>query len=75
LPQANCDRAAAPPDLAFVEGDAEDPATLDALQGPLDYILVLDTIGSLEDCQKFIAQLHPLCTRDTRLKPGLLGAP
>ncbi|RXH14851.1 glycosyltransferase [Bradyrhizobium guangzhouense] len=58
------------PDLTFVEGDAEDPATLDALQGPFDYILVLDTIGSLEDCQKFIAQLHPLCTRDTRLVIG-----
>jgi SAM-dependent methyltransferase len=58
------------PDLTFVEGDAEDPATLEALQGPFDYILVLDTIGSLEDCQKFIAQLHPLCTRDTRLVIG-----
>lgn len=58
------------PDLTFVEGDAEDPATLDALQGPFDYILVLDTIGSLEDCQKFIAQLHPLCTRETRLVIG-----
>jgi SAM-dependent methyltransferase len=58
------------PDLNFVEGDAEDPATLEALQGPFDYILVLDTIGSLEDCQKFIAQLHPLCTRDTRLVIG-----
>ena len=58
------------PDLSFVEGDAEDSATLEALQGPFDYILVLDTIGSLEDCQKFIAQLHPLCTRDTRLVIG-----
>ncbi|MCP3383015.1 bifunctional class I SAM-dependent methyltransferase/glycosyltransferase family 2 protein [Bradyrhizobium sp. CCGUVB4N] len=57
-------------DLTFVVGDAEDPATLEALQGPFDYILVLDTIGSLEDCQKFIAQLHPLCTRDTRLVIG-----
>lgn len=57
-------------DLTFVEGDAEDPATLDALQGPFDYILVLDTIGSVEDCQKFIAQLHPFCTRDTRLVIG-----
>lgn len=58
------------PDLTFVEGDAEDAATLDALQGPFDYILVLDTIGSVEDCQKFIAQLHPFCTRDTRLVIG-----
>jgi SAM-dependent methyltransferase len=58
------------PGLTFVEGDAEQPATLDALQGPFDFILVLDTIGSLEDCQKFIAQLHPFCTRDTRLVIG-----
>jgi SAM-dependent methyltransferase len=56
--------------LTFVDGDVEDPATLDALQGPFDYILVLDTIGAMEDCQKFIAQLHPLCTRDTRLVIG-----
>lgn len=58
------------PDLTFVEGDAEDPVTLDGLQGPFDYILVLDTIGSVEDCQKFIAQLHPFCTRNTRLVIG-----
>ncbi|MBC9881675.1 glycosyltransferase [Bradyrhizobium sp. INPA01-394B] len=58
------------PDLTFVEGDAEDVVTLGALQGPFDYILVLDTIGSMEDCQKFIAQLHPFCTRDTRLVIG-----
>lgn len=58
------------PDLTFIEGDAEDPATLDGLQGPFDYILVLDTIGSVEDCQRFIAQLHPFCTRNTRLVIG-----
>ena len=37
------------PNLAFVEGDAEDPATFSAIEGPFDFILVLDTIGSLDD--------------------------
>lgn len=57
-------------DLIFVEGDAEDVATLSTVEGPFDFILVLDTIGSLDDCQKFIEQLHPLCTRETRLVFG-----
>lgn len=58
------------PNLAFVEGDAEDPATFSAVEGPFDFILVLDTIGSLDDCQGFIEQLHPLCTRETRVVFG-----
>lgn len=58
------------PNLEFVEGDAEDPATLTAVEGPFDYILVLDTIGSLDDCQSFIEHLHPLCTRETRVVFG-----
>ncbi|MGJ4892553.1 glycosyltransferase [Bradyrhizobium sp. HKCCYLRH3099] len=58
------------PDLTFVAGDAEDPATLAAVTGPFDAILVLDTIGSLDDCQQFIEQLHLLCTRETRLVIG-----
>jgi SAM-dependent methyltransferase len=58
------------PDLAFVEGDAEDPATFAAIEGPFDFILVLDTIGSLDDCQGFIAHLHRLCTRETRVVFG-----
>jgi SAM-dependent methyltransferase len=58
------------PGLVFVEGDAEDPETIRAAGGPFDFILVLDTIGSLDDCQKFIAQLQPLCTRQTRLVIG-----
>jgi ubiquinone/menaquinone biosynthesis C-methylase UbiE len=58
------------PHLAFVVADAEDPAALAALEGPFDYILVMDTIGSLEDCQAFFASLHKLCTRETRLIVG-----
>ncbi|MGJ4952525.1 glycosyltransferase [Bradyrhizobium sp. HKCCYLS20291] len=58
------------PNLTFISGDAEDAATLSAVNGPFDVILVLDTIGSLDDCQQFIEQLHPLCTRETRLVIG-----
>lgn len=58
------------PNLTFHVGDAEDPATIAVLGEPFDYILVLDTIGSLDDCQKFLAQLQPLCTRDTRIVIG-----
>ncbi|CCE03539.1 bifunctional class I SAM-dependent methyltransferase/glycosyltransferase family 2 protein [Bradyrhizobium sp. STM 3809] len=58
------------PNLTFVAGDAEDPATFAAVSGPFDAILVLDTIGSLDDCQQFIELLHPLCTRETRLVIG-----
>jgi hypothetical protein len=44
--------------------------TLASLEGPFDFIVVLDTIGSLEDCQKFLEQLHPLCSRETRVIIG-----
>ncbi len=58
------------PDLTFHVGDAEDPATFAALQGPFDYILVLDAIGSIDDCQAFMTLLHGLCARETRLVIG-----
>jgi len=55
------------PDLEFVAGDIEDPATLEKLGGPFDAIVLSDTIGYLEDCQALLASLHPLCTSQTRL--------
>lgn len=58
------------PELEFQVGDAEDPETISALKGPFDFILVQDTIGSLDDCQAFLAQLHPLCVRHTRIVIG-----
>lgn len=58
------------PNLEFHVGDAESAATYAALQGPFDFILVQDTIGSLDDCQAFLQQLHPLCARDTRIVIG-----
>jgi SAM-dependent methyltransferase len=58
------------PELTFYAGDGEDRLTLARLGGPFDYILVLDTIGSLDDCQTFLEQLHPLCSRQTRIVIG-----
>lgn len=55
------------PEYEFHLGDVEDTATLDALDGPFDVILIADTIGELEDCQRTLASLHKLCTRDTRI--------
>src|SRR5215813_3877366 len=58
------------PDLTFVAGDVEDPAFLRSLPGPFDAIVVVDTLGALEDCQAMFANLHELCTRETRLVVG-----
>jgi SAM-dependent methyltransferase len=55
------------PNLEFRTGDIEAKETMEALRGPFDYILVVDTLGTLEDCQALLESLHPLCTRETRL--------
>jgi hypothetical protein len=58
---------AAHPHLEFHVGDIEDPSTLDAVGGPFDFILLSDSIGSLEDVETTIRSLHRLCSEDTRL--------
>src|SRR5690242_513504 len=55
------------PELEFYEGDVEDPEFITSLDGPFDVILLSDTIGSLDDCEATLANLHHLCTADTRL--------
>ncbi len=55
------------PDLEFRLGDAEDPDFMKSLPGPFDVILIVDTVGSLDDCQAALEYLHPLCTRSTRV--------
>jgi SAM-dependent methyltransferase len=55
------------PDLQFYVGDVEEPSFLEKLPGPFDFILVIDTLGALDDCQSFFQSLHSLCTRRTRL--------
>ncbi len=55
------------PDLEFRVGDVEDPSVLAALDGPFDIIVLSDTIGSLNDCESMLGNLHGLCSRDTRI--------
>ena len=55
------------PDLHFVLGDAEDPATLTAIEGPFDYIVIADTIGMFEDIDGTLKLVHHLCSPSTRI--------
>lgn len=55
------------PDLTFEVGDAEDPDTIANLDGPFDIIVVSDTIGYFDDCERALRNLHRLCTPDTRI--------
>jgi len=55
------------PHLTFRCGDIEDPSVIQSLPGPFDVILIVDTLGSLDDCQSLLENLHQLCTRDTRI--------
>jgi SAM-dependent methyltransferase len=55
------------PNLEFHTGDIDDPNVLQKLEGPFEYIVMSDTIGSLEDCEATFASLHHLCNRETRL--------
>ena len=38
-----------------------------SLPGPFDVILIVDTLGAIDDCQHLFESLHSLCTRETRL--------
>ena len=55
------------PDLTFLVGDIEDESFLRSLPGPFDYVVIVDTLGMLDDCQALLERLHELCTRRTRL--------
>src|SRR5262249_6915769 len=58
------------PGLTFLVGDVEDAAFVHSLPGPFDVIVVVDTLGALDDCQAMFANLHDLCTRETRVVVG-----
>jgi len=58
------------PHLDFRVGDIEDPAVIRSLPGPFDVIVIVDTLGSLEDCQALFESLHCLCERHTRVIVG-----
>jgi len=55
------------PDLHFVLGDVEDPATLGSIEGPFDYIVIADTIGMFEDIDTTLRLVHHLCAPSTRI--------
>jgi SAM-dependent methyltransferase len=55
------------PALHFFLGDAEDPATLAAIDGPFDYIVIADTVGMFEDIDGTLRYVRDLCDPSTRL--------
>jgi SAM-dependent methyltransferase len=55
------------PELNFVLGDVEDPATLASVEGPFDYIVIADTIGMFEDIDGTLRLVHHLCAPSTRI--------
>lgn len=55
------------PGLQYYIGDAEDGDFIELLPGPFDAILIVDTIGAFDDCQRVFEALHSHCTRETRL--------
>ncbi|HLJ01186.1 MAG TPA: glycosyltransferase, partial [Bradyrhizobium sp.] len=55
------------PDLTFVLGDVEDPATLTSIEGPFDYVVIADTIGMFEDIDATLRFVHQLCAPSTRI--------
>src|SRR5262249_43030388 len=55
------------PALEFRVGDVEEPEVVNSLPSPFDIILIVDTIGVLDDCQGMLERLHRLCHRETRL--------
>ena len=55
------------PELYFVLGDVEEPATLAGIEGPFDYIVIADTIGMFEDIDGTLRLVHQLCAPSTRI--------
>jgi ubiquinone/menaquinone biosynthesis C-methylase UbiE len=55
------------PELNFIVGDAEDPATLGSIEGPFDYVVIADTIGMFADIDGTMRQVHDLCSPSTRI--------
>jgi len=55
------------PDLHFVLGDVEDPATMSSIEGPFDYIVIADTIGMFEDIDGTLRLVQQLCSPSTRI--------
>jgi SAM-dependent methyltransferase len=61
------------PHLMFVEGDAEDPALYQDLDGPFDYIVISDSIGLFSDCLAALANLRAIADDRTRIIVSYVG--
>src|SRR5262245_32247917 len=46
------------PNLFFVLADVEEPATLSAIEGPFDYVVIADTIAMFEDIDATLRLVH-----------------
>jgi SAM-dependent methyltransferase len=55
------------PELEFVVADIESPSVTGLLDGKFDFILMHDTVGTLEDCQTTFLNLRRYCHSDTRV--------
>lgn len=55
------------PGMTFFVGDVEEGETLAKVGGQFDVILLSDTIGSLDDCERALVSLHAVSTPTTRI--------
>ena len=55
------------PQLKLYASDIEDETALAAIEGKFDFILLVDTLGVVKDCQALLERLHRFCTAETRL--------
>jgi len=55
------------PNLTFLQGDLEDPEFIASLGGTFDIVILSDTLGYLDDCEKAFSGLHSVCGPETRL--------
>jgi ubiquinone/menaquinone biosynthesis C-methylase UbiE len=55
------------PGLTFILGDVEEPATLEGIEGPFDYIVIADTIGMFEDIDGTLRLINRFCAPSTRV--------
>jgi ubiquinone/menaquinone biosynthesis C-methylase UbiE len=55
------------PQLNFVLGDVEEPATLSDIEGPFDYVVIADTIGMFEDIDGTMRLIQKVCAPSTRI--------
>jgi ubiquinone/menaquinone biosynthesis C-methylase UbiE len=55
------------PHLTFVHGDVERLDELTEVGGPFDFVVLSDTIGTLDDCIEMFRRLHRVCAPHTRV--------